>query len=410
TVLNSHKDRALLSQRQKLFDFLQSILVDPSQKISQNNGVFNSWPALLWSVPRTGTVGPPVGAGWPTNCTPNPTSEGTVRQHCFKAVGGTVLYRVRFERATMVAINGQTNLCSVPAGVPASVPASVSQPSPSASNSDSVNGNFRVIMDTSTTAVGASSRGAGRVTDNRRSNKPIMEKRRRARINNCLNELKTLILDAMQKDPARHSKLEKADILEMTVNYLRTLQRQKQTMSTVADPASVGKFRAGFTECATEVDRFPNMDPVVKRKLLQYLASYLNQTCKSPDAPQVQVHILPNPQRSPEQQVPQPGIILSNGSGSGVQLVPTRLPNGDIALVLPASAQNQHAVPTPVPLLVPIEPERGARSVSEASSYSPSPEPMDLVYCSAQQKPLSLVVRKPDQCEENLPESVWRPW
>lgn len=32
------------------------------------------------------------------------------------------------------------------------------------------------------------------------SNKPIMEKRRRARINNCLNELKTLILDAMKKD------------------------------------------------------------------------------------------------------------------------------------------------------------------------------------------------------------------
>jgi hypothetical protein len=32
------------------------------------------------------------------------------------------------------------------------------------------------------------------------SNKPIMEKRRRARINHCLNELKNLILDAMNKD------------------------------------------------------------------------------------------------------------------------------------------------------------------------------------------------------------------
>lgn len=31
-------------------------------------------------------------------------------------------------------------------------------------------------------------------------NKPIMEKKRRARINHCLNELKTLILDAMKKD------------------------------------------------------------------------------------------------------------------------------------------------------------------------------------------------------------------
>lgn len=32
------------------------------------------------------------------------------------------------------------------------------------------------------------------------SNKPIMEKKRRARINHCLNELKSLILDAMKKD------------------------------------------------------------------------------------------------------------------------------------------------------------------------------------------------------------------
>lgn len=32
------------------------------------------------------------------------------------------------------------------------------------------------------------------------TNKPIMEKRRRARINHCLNELKSLILEAMKKD------------------------------------------------------------------------------------------------------------------------------------------------------------------------------------------------------------------
>ena len=32
------------------------------------------------------------------------------------------------------------------------------------------------------------------------SNKPIMEKRRRARINQCLDELKALILEAMKKD------------------------------------------------------------------------------------------------------------------------------------------------------------------------------------------------------------------
>lgn len=39
------------------------------------------------------------------------------------------------------------------------------------------------------------------------SNKPIMEKRRRARINNCLNELKTLILDATKKDVSSYKEL-----------------------------------------------------------------------------------------------------------------------------------------------------------------------------------------------------------
>ncbi|CAH0554806.1 unnamed protein product [Brassicogethes aeneus] len=251
-----------------------------------------------------------------------------------------------------------------------------------------------------------------RVSDNRRSNKPIMEKRRRARINNCLNELKTLILDAMKKDPARHSKLEKADILEMTVKHLQNLQRQQVAMSAAADPSVVNKFRAGFSECASEVGRFPGLDPIIKRRLLQHLASCLNQGGKPQEVPQVQVHILPN--KPDPQVVPQSsGIIFSNGNGTGVQLVPTRLPNGDIALVLPTNVSQgspQH-MNSPVPLLVPILPDRSPSvhsATSSTSNYSPShsPEPMDTMYC--QPKPLSLVVRKSaDPVEDDKP---WRPW
>lgn len=237
-----------------------------------------------------------------------------------------------------------------------------------------------------------------------------MEKRRRARINNCLNELKTLILDAMKKDPARHSKLEKADILEMTVKHLQNLQRQQIAMSAAADPSVVNKFRAGFSECASEVGRFPGLDPIVRRRLLQHLANCLNQGSKPQEVPQVQVHILPNTQKPLEQQVPQTsGIILSNGNGTGVQLVPTRLPNGDIALVLPTSLQPQSHSSPAVPLLVPIVPERTASTNSATSvysNYSPSqsPEPMESMY--SQPKPLSLVVRKADPIEEK----PWRPW
>ncbi|XP_051964399.1 transcription factor HES-2.1 [Xyrauchen texanus] len=57
----------------------------------------------------------------------------------------------------------------------------------------------------------------------RKTLKPLMEKRRRARINESLNNLKTLILPLVGKDASRYSKLEKADILEMTVRFLRDL-------------------------------------------------------------------------------------------------------------------------------------------------------------------------------------------
>ncbi|KAF6039753.1 HLHmgamma [Bugula neritina] len=68
---------------------------------------------------------------------------------------------------------------------------------------------------------------------NRRILKPIIEKRRRERINNHLEELKNLVCGNTR------SKLEKADILELTVNHLRKLiaaQRRSMTSSTVTTP------------------------------------------------------------------------------------------------------------------------------------------------------------------------------
>lgn len=48
-----------------------------------------------------------------------------------------------------------------------------------------------------------------------------MEKRRRARINQSLAMLKTLILDSAKMDNTKHTKLEKADILELTVRHFQ---------------------------------------------------------------------------------------------------------------------------------------------------------------------------------------------
>lgn len=249
----------------------------------------------------------------------------------------------------------------------------------------------------------------------------------------------------------------------MTVKHLENLQRQQVAMSAATDPAVLNKFRAGFSECAGEVGRFPGLDPTVKRRLLQHLANclagstQLKQQTEQPQVAQhqaVQVHILPSPGAVEAHHVPtitaQNGIIFSNVNGTGVQLLPTRLPNGDIALVLPTTAApqqtlfRQHVTTTspsqspspssvsstsssgggntsPLPMLVPI-PTRTASTASAASSTtsstyeqmstthasrdSPSPEPMETSYNP--QKPLSLVIRKTyEQVEEEKP---WRPW
>lgn len=85
--------------------------------------------------------------------------------------------------------------------------------------------------------------------------KPIMEKKRRARINKCLDQLKSLLESYYSTSVSAHRlelkhlrigfdilysntkpvflsqirkrKLEKADILELTVNHLRNLQKMQ---------------------------------------------------------------------------------------------------------------------------------------------------------------------------------------
>uniref|UniRef100_A0A8C4I761 Hairy-related 9 n=1 Tax=Dicentrarchus labrax TaxID=13489 RepID=A0A8C4I761_DICLA len=118
-------------------------------------------------------------------------------------------------------------------------------------------------------------------SEHRKSSKPIMEKRRRARINESLGQLKTLILDALKKDSSRHSKLEKADILEMTVKHLRNLQRVQMSAALSADATVLSKYRAGFNECMNEVTRFlstsEGVNTEVRSRLLNHLSSCMGQ-------------------------------------------------------------------------------------------------------------------------------------
>ncbi|KAK9515531.1 hypothetical protein VZT92_026171 [Zoarces viviparus] len=80
----------------------------------------------------------------------------------------------------------------------------------------------------------------------RKTMKPLMEKRRRARINDSLSHLKNLILPLTGRDKTRYSKLEKADILEMTVRFLSDIPP-------VNTQNSAASYKDGFKACLQRV-------------------------------------------------------------------------------------------------------------------------------------------------------------
>lgn len=112
--------------------------------------------------------------------------------------------------------------------------------------------------------------------------KPMLERKRRARINRCLDELKELMVSALQSEGENVAKLEKADILELTVRHLHKLRRQQRL---AANPVlDADRFRAGFTHAANEVSRClastPGVDIKLGTKLMTHLGHRLNDLDK----------------------------------------------------------------------------------------------------------------------------------
>ena len=115
----------------------------------------------------------------------------------------------------------------------------------------------------------------------------MLERKRRARINRCLDELKELMSSALASEGENLTKLEKADVLELTVRHLHKL-RERQALGLSPSPSSPGspnntqdKFRAGFTHCAAEVSRYlatsTGLDVTVGQRLLSHLGRCVHQ-------------------------------------------------------------------------------------------------------------------------------------
>ncbi|CAG5896701.1 unnamed protein product [Menidia menidia] len=104
----------------------------------------------------------------------------------------------------------------------------------------------------------------------RKIRKPLVEKKRRARINESLQELRVLLTDADLQ-----SKMENAEVLEVTVKRVENILQNRAQEADAANREACERFAAGYIQCMHDVHTFvsscPGMDPAIAAELLNHL-------------------------------------------------------------------------------------------------------------------------------------------
>ena len=133
----------------------------------------------------------------------------------------------------------------------------------------------------------------------RATSKPLMEKRRRERINKSLSELKNILLEALKRDQSSCSKLEKADILEMTVKYLN---QTKMMTGSYPSPYQTGShtesqtrsgFSTGYNRAHEECIKMIRENPALTEEQKIQMINQMTHNSKMP------TQKIPTPARAP---------------------------------------------------------------------------------------------------------------
>ncbi|XP_027320216.1 transcription cofactor HES-6 isoform X1 [Anas platyrhynchos] len=112
--------------------------------------------------------------------------------------------------------------------------------------------------------------GTGGARADRRTRKPLVEKKRRARINESLRELRLLLADAELQ-----AKLENAEVLELTVRRVQAVLERRSLEGGRLQREASERFAAGYIQCMHEVHTFvsscPGIDATTAAELLNHL-------------------------------------------------------------------------------------------------------------------------------------------
>ncbi|XP_017573996.1 transcription cofactor HES-6 isoform X2 [Pygocentrus nattereri] len=153
------------------------------------------------------------------------------------------------------------------------------------------------------------------IRGDRKTRKPLVEKKRRARINESLQELRLLLADSDAQ-----TKMENAEVLEMTVKRVESILQHRAKADSMNREASE-RFAAGYIQCMHEVHTFvsscPGIDATVAADLLNHLLECmpLNSEQRFQD---VLTDLLTEPGRcGPWPNESPGGLVCGEGGGEG---------------------------------------------------------------------------------------------
>ncbi|XP_047472156.1 protein hairy-like [Penaeus chinensis] len=175
------------------------------------------------------------------------------------------------------------------------------------------------------------------VTEGRRIRKPIMEKKRRDRINSCLDELSALLQEErmVKAKTGKAAKLEKADVLELTVRYWQSVMGVRTRGSSPQLPGESGAesgYLKGYKHCISMVDSLlgdckEGGTETFREGLLKHLSERVQILSPGEEEKKSEGEMDSDLAKASAQ-------TTSGGDTQSLALIPTLLPDGALALLL----------------------------------------------------------------------------
>ncbi|KAH8308168.1 hypothetical protein KR059_007561, partial [Drosophila kikkawai] len=109
--------------------------------------------------------------------------------------------------------------------------------------------------------------------------KPLLERQRRARINKCLDTLKTLVAELRGDDGIL--RMDKAEMLESAVIFMRQQKTQKKTVEEPAAALPLDGFKNGYMNAVNEVSRVMASTPGMSVDLGKSVMTHLGRIYKN---------------------------------------------------------------------------------------------------------------------------------